>query len=90
MLFRSLASVINLAYLVYVVAVTIVKRQIAEGWISTSLMTGTMFLLLFLVLTILSEYVARLTEEVQERPLYFVEFESSSAVTPAAAELNIV
>lgn len=85
-----LASLINMVYLGYVVAVTIVKRQIAEGWISTSLMTGTMFLLLFLVLTILSEYVARLTEEVQERPLYFVEFESSSAITPATADLNIV
>lgn len=86
-----IASGVNLLYLLYVVAVTIVKRQIAEGWISTSVMTATMFLLLFLVLTILSEYVARLTEEVQERPLYFIEFESSSAVASAAPkELNIV
>lgn len=86
-----LASAANLLYLLYVVAVTLLKRQVAEGWISTSVMTGTMFLLLFLVLTVLSEYVARLTEEVQERPLYFVEFETSSAVTdPEAGELNVV
>lgn len=86
-----IASAGNLLYLFYVLAVTLFKREIAEGWISTSVMTGSMFFLLFLVLTVLSEYVARLTEEIQERPLYFIEYEANSAVDKAGTtELNVV
>jgi len=38
-----------------------------------------LFLFLFLILTVLSEYVARLLEETKDRPLYFLESESYSS-----------
>jgi dolichol-phosphate mannosyltransferase len=86
------ASALNLAYLFYVLAVTIFKEKLAEGWLTTSVMIGTMFCILFFMLALLSEYVARILEEVQHRPLYFVELEAESAVTwrPEQTPLNVV
>ena len=43
------------------------------------------------MMTILSEYVARILDESKEQPLYFVESESNSTVSTASLErLNVV
>ncbi len=84
------ASLANAAYLGYILLVALIKRHVAEGWITTSLTQTTMFLMVFLILSILSEYVARILDETKEQPLYFVEFETNSTVaSPAANRLNI-
>lgn len=75
------ASLMNLGYLGYIVAVAIVKRHVMEGWITTSVTNTTMFLLLFLILTVLAEYIARILKEGKNHPVYFVEEESSSTVS---------
>ncbi len=86
-----LASFANLIYLFYIFAVTLVKHRIAEGWITTSLTQTTMFLLLFLIISILAEYTARILDETKDQPLYFVEYETNSSVaTPAPDRLNVV
>jgi glycosyltransferase involved in cell wall biosynthesis len=86
-----LASGINLIYLFYIMAVTLVKSRIAEGWLTTSLMHTVMFLLMFLIMAILAEYVARILDETKEQPLYFIESESNSTVSAISHErLNIV
>ena len=85
------ASFLNLLYLGYILAVVIVKKRIAEGWLTTSLSHTVMFLALFLILAILSEYVGRILEEAKDQPRYFVERESSSAVSCYdKSRLNIV
>jgi len=85
-----LASFANVGYVFYILIVSLVKKHVAEGWITTSLTQTTMFMMVFLILSILSEYVARLLDETKEQPLYFVEFETSSAVaSPVADRLNI-
>jgi glycosyltransferase involved in cell wall biosynthesis len=84
------ASLANVAYLGYILVVSLVKRHVAEGWITTSLTQTTMFLMVFLILSILSEYVARILDETKEQPLYFVEFETNSTVaSPGGNRLNI-
>jgi glycosyltransferase involved in cell wall biosynthesis len=86
-----LASAINLLYLFYIMAVTLVKSRIAEGWLTTSLMHTVMFLLMFLIMAILAEYVARILDETKEQPLYFIESETNSTVSATSQErLNIV
>lgn len=91
-----IASVMNLLYVVYIVVVTIVREgQLAEGWLTTSLTTTTMFLMLFIILAILAEYIGRLLEESKDEPLYFVEYEAHSTVssysrTIEQEKLNIV
>jgi hypothetical protein len=50
-----------------------------------------MFLMLFLILSVLSEYIARILDETKEQPLYFVEYETTSTVSSFDKErLNIV
>lgn len=86
-----LASGINLVYLFYIMAVTLLKSRIAEGWLTTSLMQTVMFLLMFLIMAILAEYVARILDETKEQPLYFIESETNSSVSAISQErLNIV
>lgn len=80
------ASTLNLLYMGYVITVYIFKAQVAEGWTTTSLQLSSMFFLLFLVLTVLAEYVGRILEESKDRPLYHVLDERNSNVSVADAE----
>jgi polyisoprenyl-phosphate glycosyltransferase len=75
-----LASLINLAYFGYIFVVTLVKKRIAEGWLTTNVMSTLMFFFLFMILTVLSEYVARILEETKDRPLYFIDYEVDSPI----------
>jgi glycosyltransferase involved in cell wall biosynthesis len=85
------ASVANIAYLFYILLVSLIKTHIAEGWLTTSFTHTTMFMMLFLILAILAEYIARILDETKEQPLYFVEFETSSSVPSTVRDrLNIV
>lgn len=72
------ASIINLAYAVYVVVVRLALGSVEEGWTSTSLQMSGMFFLLFLILAGMSEYMGRILNESRNEPAYFVleEFES--------------
>jgi len=86
-----LASFGSMSYLIYILIVSLVKSRVAEGWITTSLTSTTMFLLLFLILTIVSEYIARILDETKDQPLYFVESETNSAISSNNKErLNVV
>lgn len=87
-----LASLGNLAYLLYVFVVALFKHKLAEGWLTMSVMLSSMFFCLFVILAILAEYVARILEESQERPLYFIEVEAESVVAPLRErdEINVI
>jgi dolichol-phosphate mannosyltransferase len=84
------ASVLNLAYICYVVAIYAFKDTVAEGWTTLSLQSSGMFFLLFLILTVLAEYVGRLVEESADRPLYYVLEERNSNVLVADKRMNVV
>jgi len=85
-----LASAVNLFYLLYIFIVTMVKSRIAEGWLTISLTNTTMFMLLFIILTILAGYIARILDESKEQPLYFVESETNSTVSNSSQRPNVV
>jgi glycosyltransferase involved in cell wall biosynthesis len=74
------ASVLNALYLVYVLLIALFKTRVAEGWITQSASVSGMFLFLFLILSVLAEYVGRLLEESRDRPSYFVAEERQSSV----------
>jgi glycosyltransferase involved in cell wall biosynthesis len=74
------ASGINLLYLIYVVAIYLFKPHVAEGWTTLSLQQGGMFFLIFVILTLLSEYVSVVLKESHVRPTYFVARESQSNI----------
>lgn len=85
------ASALNGLYILYVVAIALFKRDVAEGWPTLSLQQGVMFFLLFLVLAVLSEYVGRILEESRRRPQYVLRDElASSVVVEKEQRRNIV
>jgi glycosyltransferase involved in cell wall biosynthesis len=84
------AAFVNMLYLLYIIVVSLFKSKVAEGWISSSLTTTVMFLILFLVLAVIAEYIGRILEEVREQPLYFIEFEKDSRVDIREKIINVV
>jgi glycosyltransferase involved in cell wall biosynthesis len=85
------ACVLNLFYLAYIFAVILIKKKIAEGWLTTSLSHTVMFFFLFLILSVLAEYVGQILQETKDQPSYFVEQETASTVSSYdKSRLNIV
>ena len=85
------ASGLNALYVLYIVAIYFFKDAVAEGWVTQSLQTAVMFFFLFLLLTVLSEYIGRILEEVKDRPLYYVlEEHQGPAVMNIEERKNVV
>ncbi len=83
-------SALNVLYVGYVALIALFKAHVAEGWITQSLQNSGMFLMLFLILAVSSEYLGRLLTESRDRPLYFVRQESTSSVlVPIAHRRNV-
>ena len=87
-----IASFLNLLYMVYIVMIAIFKRDVAEGWITLSAQNAGMFFFLFVILTVLGEYIGRILAETQNRPLYYVMEERNSSVllVDADRQKNVV
>ena len=67
------------------------KNIVPQGWISISTVMGTLFFLLFSLLTIISEYLIRILTETRDEPFYFVSEEiGRSTILPRRRTLNIV
>jgi dolichol-phosphate mannosyltransferase len=56
------------------------KDDVLPGWTTMSLQSSGLFLLLFVMLTLMGEYLGRLLEESSSRPLYHVRGELTSSV----------
>ena len=80
------ASVVNMAYAIYVVVIAFTKKNVAEGWVSTSLELSGMFFILFLFMVILSEYIGKILVESRRDARYYVLDELSSTTSLANAE----
>ncbi len=75
-----LLSMASFAYIGYVFLVYFFSDNIAAGWTTRSLHTSAMFMFLFMILAVMSEYIGRLLDEVKGRPLYYVVEERHSSV----------
>ena len=73
-------SILNLLYCGYVLLVHLLAQNVVTGWSSQSLQTSIMFLFVFLTGSVLCEYIGWLTEEVKDRPPYYVLEERNSSV----------
>ncbi len=85
-----LSSVLNFIYLFYVIFWRAFFSWVQPGWAATSFQNSTMFALLFLVVSVVCEYLARLLQEVKVRPLYFIEDEIHSNVMLVDSEIRNV
>jgi len=75
-----LAGILNLLYISYIVLIYLFKDEVAEGWTTTNFQSAAMFFFIFIILTVLSEYVGRIMNETRRRPLYYVLDEKNSSV----------
>ena len=82
-------AVANLVYSVYVLAIGLLKADVAPGWVSLSLQQSGMFFLLSLVLMVLGEYILNMASLSNEGPLYYVGQEFTSARMTRREKLNI-
>jgi len=82
-------AVANVLYSVYVIAVAILKRDVAPGWVTLSLQQSGMFLLMSLVLLVLGEYILHMAALSTEGPRYHVAQEFTSAVQTRRRRLNV-
>jgi len=87
---------VSVLFLLYVIIISIIyfffDRAIApQGWISLAFVMGAMFLLLFSILTLISEYIIRTLHEARNEPLYFIAEEiDKSIILSEEDKLNIV
>jgi glycosyltransferase involved in cell wall biosynthesis len=81
-----IAGLLNLLYITYVVLIFLFKAQVAEGWTTTNFQSALMFFFIFVILTVLSEYVGRILNEARRRPLYYIFEEKNSSVMLADTE----
>lgn len=75
-----IGSVLSFLYSLYVIIIFLFKEDVRPGWTTMSLQVSGLFVLVFLMLTLMSEYLTRLLEEFSDRPLYHVREERSSSV----------
>ncbi len=83
-----LASLVNMLYALYVVAVGFFRGAVA-GWTSMSLQMSLMFFLISVVIAIMAEFMFQSNETANERPIYRVAFETTSSVLSARDMLNV-
>lgn len=82
-------AISNIIYSGYVIAVALVKEDVAPGWVTLSLQQSGMFFLISLVLLVLGEYILHMASLSSEGPRYHVAQEFSSANMTARARLNV-
>lgn len=82
-------AVSNLVYSMYVIAVALLKDDVAPGWVTLSLQQSGMFFLISLVLLVLGEYIAHMSSLSNEGPPYHVGEEFTSAVMSRKRKLNV-
>jgi hypothetical protein len=78
-----IASAVNLAYAIYAIGVYLFDRRVSEGWTTLSLELAVMFFILFIILSVLCEYIGRILEETRAQPAYHIMEELSSTVLVA-------
>lgn len=83
------AAVANVVYSFYVIAVGLLKADVAPGWVTLSLQQSGMFFLISLVLLVLGEYILHMATLSGEGPRYHVGQEFTSAVMTRRLRLNV-
>lgn len=72
------ASLLNLFYIFYILIIFIFKRNIAQGWLSSSMYASSMNFALFMILAIFGEYIRVIILNQKNSPLYEISDEKSS------------
>lgn len=81
--FGLFAGFLNIVYACYVVVINLSADHIAQGWTTLSLQSSLMFFILFMIMTVLAEYIGKILNETQHEPPYHIMQELSSTISIA-------
>lgn len=71
-------AIINLLYVFYVFGVYLFKDDVIEGWTSSNIYNSAVYFVLFLVLSVIGEYVRMILQNQKNTPFYEITDEKSS------------
>jgi dolichol-phosphate mannosyltransferase len=78
----ALIGLADFLFIFFVLATRILRSDVEPGWASTNMFNAAMFGVLFIVLSIICQYLAQIRSEIKSRPLYVVQDELQSNVMP--------
>jgi len=82
-------AIMNVLYSIYVVAIALIKDEVAPGWVTLSLQQSGMFFLFSVVLLVLGEYVLYMSKLAANAPSYYVTEEFTSSLITRRKRLNV-
>ncbi len=85
-----LGSLSALIFAIYSIIVNIIKNDVTEGWTSMVFFSSFLFMILFIILAFLGEYIARLLNENSNQKNYYISNEETSTILLEADRFNVL
>ena len=85
-----LGSLSALIFAIYSIVVNIIKNDVIEGWTSMVFFSSFLFMILFIILAFLGEYIARLLNENSNQKNYYISNEETSTILLEADRFNVL
>lgn len=85
-----LGSLSAFIFAIYSIIVNIVKHDVVEGWTSMVFISSFLFIILFIILVFLGEYIARLLNENSNKRSYYIANEETSSIMLETDRLNVL
>jgi len=85
-----LAGGLNLAYMAYVLAIHLLKDDVAPGWVTLSFQISGGFLFMSLMLALVAEYILQIHGRAVRQPAYYIAQEFRSNVMTRESRLNVL
>lgn len=85
-----LGSLSAFVFAIYSIIVNIIKDDVIEGWTSMVFFSSFLFMILFIILAFLGEYIARLLNENSKQKSYYISSEETSSVMLETDRFNVL
>lgn len=84
-----LGSFIGVLFALYSLVIQLLRNDVVEGWTSTVFMISVFSMLQFMILAFISEYLARILDEQDQKATYSVVFEKTSSAMINQDRINV-
>lgn len=88
-IFGFLGSFIGVLFALYSLVIQLLRNDVVEGWTSTVFMISVFSMLQFMILAFISEYLARILDEQDQKATYSVVFEKTSSAMINQDRINV-
>jgi glycosyltransferase involved in cell wall biosynthesis len=85
-----MGSLSAFVFAIYSIVVNFIKDDVIEGWTSMVLFSSFLFMILFVILAFIGEYIARLLNENSNQKNYYISSEETSAVMLEMDRFNVL